>query len=244
MLTADRVIIQIGSHVGNTLNDPLFQNVDNSTKLILVEPVPFIFNQLKKNYTDKFPDSNNIIFINKAASSKTGTLELTVPSEKNDFNKLPWYASQLGSVNDNHISGHLDQFIDIPKVITEKITVPAITIDDIVKEHNIKEIDLLHTDTEGHDYDIIMNYSFIVKPKKIMFEHKHMDGFFHHGEKYEKLVSILEKKGYKVVEKGEEDTIMEHCLNLDHILSMSVVTVEERLEKIELMLQILLEKIQ
>ena len=110
MLTANCVIIQIGSHVGNTLNDPLFQKVDGSTKLILVEPVPFIFNQLKKNYTDKFPDSNNITFINKAASGKTGTLELTVPSEKNDFNKLPWYASQLGSVNDNHISGHLDQF--------------------------------------------------------------------------------------------------------------------------------------
>ena len=75
--------------------------------------IPFIFNQLKKNYTDKFPDSNNIIFINKAASSKTGTLELTVPSEKNDFNKLPWYASQLGSVNDNHISGHLDQLTPV-----------------------------------------------------------------------------------------------------------------------------------
>lgn len=244
MLRNDSVIIQIGAHVGNTRNDPLFQNVDNSTKLILVEPVPFLFNQLKKNYTDKFPDSNNIIFINKAVSSETGTLDLTIPSEKNDFNKLPWYASQLGSVRDNHISGHLAQFIDIPKVITEKLTVPAITIDDIVKEHNIKEIDLLHTDTEGHDYDIIMNYSFIVKPKKIMFEHKHMDGFFQHGEKYEKLVSILEKKGYKIVEKGEEDTVMELWLTLDLINSMRVVTVEERLEKIELMLQMLLEKVQ
>ena len=40
MLRNDSVIIQIGAHVGNTRNDPLFQNVDNSTKLILVEPVP------------------------------------------------------------------------------------------------------------------------------------------------------------------------------------------------------------
>ena len=76
-----------------------------------------------------------------------------------------------------------------------------------------------------------------------MFEHKHMDGFFQHGEKYEKLVSILEK-GYKIVEKGEEDTVMELWLTLDLINSMRVVTVEERLEKIELMLQMLLEKVQ
>jgi len=43
-----RTFIQIGSHVGNTINDPLFNIVDQHTTLILVEPVPFLFEQLKK----------------------------------------------------------------------------------------------------------------------------------------------------------------------------------------------------
>ena len=47
-------IIQIGSHVGKTCNDPIFNVVDNNTKLILVEPVPFLFEQLKINYNTKF----------------------------------------------------------------------------------------------------------------------------------------------------------------------------------------------
>jgi hypothetical protein len=50
----NKTIIQIGSHVGNTCNDPIFNIVNNDTKLILVEPVPFLFKQLKINYNKKF----------------------------------------------------------------------------------------------------------------------------------------------------------------------------------------------
>jgi hypothetical protein len=42
----NKTIIQIGSHVGNTCNDPIFNIVDNDTNLILVEPVPYLFEQL------------------------------------------------------------------------------------------------------------------------------------------------------------------------------------------------------
>jgi hypothetical protein len=65
----NKTIIQIGSHVGNTCNDPIFNIVDNDTKLILVEPVPFLFEQLKINYNKKFENNHNIIFINKAVSN-------------------------------------------------------------------------------------------------------------------------------------------------------------------------------
>ena len=33
----NKTIIQIGSHVGNTINDPIFKDIDNTTNLILVE---------------------------------------------------------------------------------------------------------------------------------------------------------------------------------------------------------------
>lgn len=196
-----KTIIQIGSHVGNTINDPIFNQVDKTTTLILVEPVPYLFEQLKENYKNKNIDV--IHFINKAASSHTGNIELTIPSQKNDFSKLPFYASQLSSVNETHAIKHL------PNLITEKIDVPTTTLDEIVKDYSIEEIELLHTDTEGHDYDIIMNYSFNVKPFKILFEHKHMDGYSKTGIRYDTLKNKLNSLGYKLKFKNSEDTLVQ-----------------------------------
>ena len=45
----DKTIIQIGSHIGDTCNDPIFNIVNNNTKIILVEPVPYLFMQFKNN---------------------------------------------------------------------------------------------------------------------------------------------------------------------------------------------------
>ncbi len=195
-----KTIIQIGSHVGNTSNDPIFNIVDKDTKLILVEPVPFLFKQLKNNYNKKFYNNHNIIFINKAVSNFIGEIEMTIPSEKNDFSKLPFWASQLASVNKDHALGH------IHNLLVEKITVKTTTINEIVKEYNIREIDLLHTDTEGHDYTILMNYNFEIKPKQIMFEHKHMDGLFKVGIKYDELSNKLLSLGYTKIQQNSEDT--------------------------------------
>jgi FkbM family methyltransferase len=198
-----KTIIQIGSHIGNTSNDPIFNIVDNNTTLILVEPVPFLFEQLKNNYTKKFVNNQNIFFINKAVSDFIGQIEMTVPSLKNDFSKLPFWASQLASVNPFHATGHINN------LLVEKIIVETTTINEIVKEYNITNIDLLHTDTEGHDYIILMNYNFEIKPKKIMFEHKHMDGLFNVGIKYTELSNKLLSIGYKKINQNSEDTVFE-----------------------------------
>jgi FkbM family methyltransferase len=198
-----KTIIQIGSHVGNTCNDPIFNIVDNNTKVILVEPVPYLFRQLKKNYYEKFGNNQNIFFINKAVSNFIGEIEMTIPSEKNNFSELPFWASQIASVNPDHAKGH------ISNLLVEKINVETTTLNEIVKKYNITQIDLLHTDTEGHDYTILMNYNFEIKPKKIMFEHKHMDGLLKVGMKYYELSTKLLSLGYKKTEQNSEDTSFE-----------------------------------
>lgn len=196
----NKIIIQIGSHVGNTSNDPIFNIIDNNTTLILVEPVPFLFEKLKQNYKNKFVDNQNIFFINKAVSNFVGEIEMTIPSERNDFSTLPCWASQLASIEPYHAVGHINH------LLVDKINVKTTTINEIIKEYNIKEIDLLHTDTEGHDYTILMNYTFEIKPKKIMFEHKHMDGLFKTDIKYKELSNRLLSLGYKKIHQDTEDT--------------------------------------
>ena len=199
----NKTIIQIGSHEGFTCNDPIFSVVDSTTRLILVEPVPYLFTRLQKNYKERFRDNANIIFINKAVSDFTGEIEMTVPSENNDFSRLPFWASQLGSINSEHATRH------IPHLQVEKIIVKTTTVNEIVKEYGIYEIELLHTDTEGHDYNILMAYDFKIKPRKIMFEHKHIDGLFCVGSKYMELSNRLTSLGYKKVHQDTEDTTFE-----------------------------------
>lgn len=196
-----KTIIQIGSHLGNTTNDPIFNEIDETTKIILVEPVPYLFKKLIINYQTKLKNLTNVIFINKAVSDFVGTIDLTIPSERNDFSKLPYWATQLASVNSNHATGHINH------LLVDTINVETITIDEIIKQNNITEIDLLHTDTEGHDYTILMNYSFIIKPKHVLFEHKHMDGLCMVGNKYIELSNKLFLLGYDKIFQKEEDSM-------------------------------------
>ncbi len=197
----NKTVVQIGSHVGNTGNDPIFRDIDETTKLVLVEPVPYLFSKLRDNYIMRIKDTTNITFINKAVSDFVGEIELTIPSEKNDWSALPTWASQLASVNPNHATGH------IPNLQVDTIRVNTTTIDEIIKEYNITEIDLLHTDTEGHDYNILMNYSFIIKPRQILFEYKHMDGLLTVGQKYDELSNRLMLLGYTKTFSDTEDAL-------------------------------------
>ena len=45
----------------------------------------------------------------------------------------------------------------------------------VLNEKRCKEIDILHRDTEGDYYTILMNYNFEIKPNKKIYEHKQMD---------------------------------------------------------------------
>jgi len=197
----NKTVIQIGSHVGDTINDPIFEKVDLSTNLILIEPVEYLFNILKYNYNEKYKN-NNFLFINKAVSNFIGKIEMTIPSQKNNFLELPFYASQLSSINPYHVKLHL------PNIITEKIEVETTTLNNIVDEFKIKEIELLHIDTEGHDYEILMNYNFKIKPKTIIFEHKHSDGFLKNGIRLKTILNRLYSINYKLTYKNEEDITM------------------------------------
>ena len=196
----NKTVIQIGSHVGKSQNDPIFNYIDESTKLILVEPVPYLFNKLKDNYSKKLKNLDNVTFINKAVSNFIGELELTIPSEDNDYSKLPWWASQLSSVNKDHATNH------IKELKVETIKVQTTTLNQIIEEYNITNIFLLHTDTEGHDKDIIENYNFNIKPTEILFENKHMDGYKKKGKKFHEFMAFLKSHGYILKNQNREDT--------------------------------------
>jgi FkbM family methyltransferase len=194
--------LQIGAHVGMTPNDHLFGQYFEGKHIILIEPVPYLFNTLKENYMHR-AEVNTIEFYNIAISDHDGSLNLYVPSAANDFSRYPFWASQLASTNPEHIKTHL------PDLQVEQIKVVCTSLNSLVRMKDITSIDTLYIDTEGHDYNILMAFDLsLVKPKSIQFENKHMDGVFQKGSKYQTLVAHLEVHGYKVVSEGIEDTLM------------------------------------
>ena len=191
--------LQIGSHIGKTPNDHLYGKDIRNKDLILIEPVPYLFEKLKENYNEEA----KITFLNVAISNKNDMLTLFVPSEKNNFEDFPIWASQLASSVRGHIEKH------IPNLLVDEIKVPCFTLNTLIEDHNIGHIEHLLVDTEGHDYDILMAYDFTIKPKNITFENKHTDGILVRGEKYKELLKKFENIGYRIILEDSEDTSLQ-----------------------------------
>ena len=195
-------VLQIGAHVGHSVNDPLFHKDLKNQTLVVIEPVPYLFQQLVANYKTREADTYILCF-NVAVSNKDGTLKLYVPSPQNDFSQYPFWASQLASTNPIHISTHL------PTLKTDEVEVQCYRLNTIIKDLGIQWLDTLIVDTEGHDYEILMDLDFtLVKPKRIRFENKHMDGIFTRGIKYETLMNYFAVHGYIKVSEDHEDTLL------------------------------------
>ena len=199
-------IIQIGAHIGYSTNDPIYSKNLNNKSIILIEPVPFLFNILVHNYKIKCKNENiDVTFLNLAVSNKDGTIDMYAPSKNCNFDNLPYWLSQMGSVTDEHFHNH-NLFDRFPDFKVEKINVQCKTLNTIIKENNISSIDTLIVDTEGHDYAILraLDLSYI-KPKNIIFEHKYMDGTYKRGKNFMDLTNYLINNGYKFVKEDEED---------------------------------------
>jgi FkbM family methyltransferase len=207
-------IVQVGSHIGNTQNDFLFNNINSQFKYIMIEPVPYLFNQLKENYKHHA----NVICLNIAISNYNGVIDMYVPSQENDFSKLVDFTSQLASVNEKHIHTF------VPTCKVDKLSVQCKTLNELIKEYNIKNLKYLYTDTEGHDYDILIDLNLsLIRPENIIFENKHMDGPRHSLDinncpKYFDLLLHLKKYGYEIETQTGEDT---------HVKLFKTVNIEE-----------------
>ena len=129
-----------------------------------------------------------------------------IPSESNDFSTLVNWTSQLGSLNKEHISTF------VPECKVDKITVECKTLNTLIKDYNITDLEYLYTDTEGSDYDILMNLDLTtIKPKNIFFENKHMDGPKHTLDindcpRYLQLLEYFKEYGYEIESLTGEDT--------------------------------------
>lgn len=198
----DFSLILVGSHDGSKTTK-MVANARQEGPVLLIEPVPWLFEKLKARYSGN-PD---VILHNSVISESEGTVDFYAPLES--ANEVDAIGDQLGSLNAKHALLHNPKFQE--KV--EKITVQSDTFESLFAKYDVSSVNYLFTDTEGHDAIILSQFPFNrMKPKRIVFEHKHIDGNFRVGLKFAKLLIMLDGFGYSMKILDQENCMaqLEH----------------------------------
>jgi FkbM family methyltransferase len=171
----DDIVVDIGANIG------IFSvyAAKKAKAVYAVEPFPENVSFIKKNAKNN--KLKNITTIHAAVSDKKGKINLFISNIS---------AGHL--IFNKHSGGSLSEYV----------TVPSVTLAEIMKKHNLKKIDFLKIDREGAEGQIIKSLSEIdlQKISKITMEfHDNVSKPSHLGIK-----KILEKAGFEV-----------HCLEYD-----------------------------
>jgi FkbM family methyltransferase len=179
--------IQIGSNDGMS-GDPIFEYiVKNNWTGVLVEPVPYLYEKLKLNY---HAHQKVLFFENSAIANVDGTAKFYRLKQSTDPNMPKWY-DQLGSFNKEIVIRHKDELSDFDELFIEE-DIPTTSFDSLLKKYNFYNVDLIHIDTEGYDFEIIKLFNFnLIKPEVILYEHKHL-----HPKDHKHSIELLKKHGY------------------------------------------------
>jgi len=148
-------VLQIGANDG-VVSDPIHWFItSNRCPVLLIEPQPAAFAQLKKTYND-FPD---VQARNFAISDRAGVLPFYVPSPSL-LSQHP-HLSGLGTFSRQQLEKELireDKYS--PENILET-SVIAKTVPDLLRDESISHIDVIQIDTEGHDWRILSQFDLI-----------------------------------------------------------------------------------
>lgn len=129
----DDVVVEIGAHIG--IFSIFAAQLARNGKVYSFEPMPANYEMLQRNII--LNKANNIIPVNKAVSDKKGKKEFHLSS------------SEI-------YTGEHSFFLRGDKLM-KTIEVETLSLENIVKDHNISEIDFLKMDCEGAEYEILFN---------------------------------------------------------------------------------------
>lgn len=163
--------IQVGSNDGKS-NDPLHRHLAASDRWrgILVEPHPDAHSRLRTTYSGRDGLAFERLLVSNR-NTKKRFYSLSGEARRR-FPDLPAWSDQLGSFKPSHIVDHLGDAFR-PFVVSEDLE--AITLETLLERHGIRHLDLLHVDTEGHEYAIVGPLDLARwRPAVMIVEYKHL----------------------------------------------------------------------
>lgn len=192
--------IQIGANDGKRF-DPIYEFIKynkNSIHGYVLEPVGDYFLDLCKNY-EKY---SNIVPLNFAIHNDLSETSIYRVSKEYE-ERVPEFALGIASFNRYH---HEKTKIPSEFIVEERVR--CISIKDLVSSYNIKNLDLLVIDTEGYDYEILINIDFnLISPSIIHFEHG-LKSKTMTNEQFLKLKTVFYENDYQLfVSEGDVTAI-------------------------------------
>jgi FkbM family methyltransferase len=163
-------IVQVGSNDG-IMGDPIYNLIqkNKSWNVLFIEPVPYLFEKLKNNYTSE----SRFSFENVAINDGSSQIFYSVKEEaKLQIRNLPYWYDQLGSFNRDNIVKQLNGILE-PYI--EETLLDGMTLKDVLEKNRINSMSLFHIDTEGYDWKILSQLNLKKYcPTIILYEYKHL----------------------------------------------------------------------
>lgn len=182
-------VLQIGANDG-VVNDPIREHILASNwQCVLVEPVPYLFARLEKNYRW----IERVKCLNAAVSDTADEMEFYYIKEE-ALPSLPHWASQIGSFSSEHIRKHLGE-IEPNWIASRKLKI--MSMHDLLQNAGVKDFDLIHLDVEGFESRLIKAFLEIgLMPRAVLYESHHL------GEERPVVESMLRNHGYRLEAHG------------------------------------------
>lgn len=187
----DVVFVQIGSCDGTT-GDPIYEHVvARGWSGVVVEPVPANFARLVESYRG-------------VPRVKCENVAISDREEVRPFHhvvakgrEVPAWCHQIGSFDRAHLVKHSIMWPEVESYIVET-PVQCITLRQLLERNGIERLDILHTDVEGFDFQILRQVDFARhRPELILYEDLHM-----RDDEREQATKLLAAQGYTITSDG------------------------------------------
>lgn len=190
----EALFVNVGANDGITDTPAIRILLGNRNwKGMLIEPVPYCYERLKKN----FPDTVRFILEQVAIGSTAGQRSMfyVEPHANIALPDLPKWYDKLGSFNRAHILKHFGNGIE---PFIKETPVEVCTLTEVLRRNKISSVHLLHIDTEGNDWEVLRSLDFReYHPILIYTEHLHLS-----PEDKKAMRCFLKKGGYSIVDCG------------------------------------------
>ncbi len=172
------VIVEAGAHIGrDTLK---MSTLWPQSTIHAFEPVPKLFEQLKKNVTD----NPNIFCYQLALSNETGTAPLYTSDE------------QCTAISSLLKPAEITQ--EKPEILFTPQTVQTVTLDDWAEKYAIDHIDFLWLDMQGAELQALHAAPKILKTVKAILIEVTLTERYKNNPLYDEVKAWLEKQGFAV----------------------------------------------
>lgn len=167
----DAYFVEIGAGDGVTVDHLRPFVLSRPWRGIMVEPVPYVFERLRRTYGDL----ERVALENAAISDHDGTLAFHYFAEPtgDEGGQAPDHLHLLGSLSREMLERHVDAAHPGRRIVRAQL--PCLTFASLCRKHRVERIDVLVIDAEGHDCAILEQIDFdTIRPRVLVYEDVHV----------------------------------------------------------------------